>query len=181
MLGVSPPLSPSPRSILTFERRWGQVYILESLMNFVPQTHEDADILAERISVRLQHANSAIVLTSIKVLLYLMNYMESNRAKEVLCKKMGPPLGKPNSRLCVLRTNPDLIRLASSHAPIFGSRSAICRPSQHFADHSEETDGAEERRQGVLLQIQRPRICQAREAGDHVPPGEPGECEDCIG
>lgn len=49
--------------------------------------------MAERIIVQLQHANSAVVLTTIKVLLYLMNYMENRRLIDYCCKKMGPPLG----------------------------------------------------------------------------------------
>jgi vesicle coat complex subunit len=71
---------------------WGQIYILDCLLAFVPQTSEEAEILCERISIRLQHANSAVVLTTIKILLYLMNYIENNGLKEHLCKKMGPPL-----------------------------------------------------------------------------------------
>ncbi|WVQ69912.1 uncharacterized protein L199_008135 [Kwoniella botswanensis] len=71
---------------------WGQIYILDSLMSFVPQTHLEAEQLAERISVRLQHANSAVVLTTIKVILYLMNYMEDDVLMRVLERKMGPPL-----------------------------------------------------------------------------------------
>ncbi|KZS99285.1 Adaptor protein complex beta subunit [Sistotremastrum niveocremeum HHB9708] len=71
---------------------WGQIYILDSLLTFVPQSTQDAEILTERIVVRLQSANSAVVLTTIKVLLYLMNYMDDRRAIEVLCRKMGPPL-----------------------------------------------------------------------------------------
>jgi vesicle coat complex subunit len=55
--------------------------------------------MAERIVVQLQHANSAVVLTTIKVLLYLMNYMENRRLVEYCCKKMGPPLG--SSRRCM--------------------------------------------------------------------------------
>jgi len=51
-------------------------------------------MMAERIIVQLQHANSAVVLTTIKVLLYLMNYMENRRLIEHICKKMGPPLGE---------------------------------------------------------------------------------------
>jgi AP-2 complex subunit beta-1 len=62
-------------------------------MYFVPQTSQDAEVLAERVSARLQHANSAVVLTSIKVLLYLMNYMTNDQLKESLCRRMGPPLG----------------------------------------------------------------------------------------
>ncbi|KDQ07940.1 hypothetical protein BOTBODRAFT_70091 [Botryobasidium botryosum FD-172 SS1] len=71
---------------------WGQIYILDSLLSFVPQTSADAEMLAERISIRLQHANSAVVLTTIKILLYLMNYIDNGRLKDLLCKKMGPPL-----------------------------------------------------------------------------------------
>lgn len=54
----------------------------------------DAETLAERISVRLQHANSAVVLTTIKVIMYLMNYMEDEVLIRVLERKMGPPLGE---------------------------------------------------------------------------------------
>ncbi len=49
--------------------------------------------MAERIVIQLNHANSAVVLTTIKVLLYLMNYMQNRRLIDYCCKKMGPPLG----------------------------------------------------------------------------------------
>lgn len=71
---------------------WGQIYILDSLLRYVPDRHEDAELMAERIIVQMQHANSAVVLTTIKVLLYLMNYMENRRLMDYICKKMGPPL-----------------------------------------------------------------------------------------
>lgn len=71
---------------------WGQIYILDSLLSFTPTTHLDAETLAERISVRLQHANSAVVLTTCKVILYLMNYMEDESLIRQLERKMGPPL-----------------------------------------------------------------------------------------
>ncbi|QRV86015.1 adaptor protein complex AP-1 protein [Ceratobasidium sp. AG-Ba] len=71
---------------------WGQIYILDCLLSYVPQSTTDAEILAEKISIRLQHANSAVVLTTIKILLYLMNYMDNRDTMNHLCKKMGPPL-----------------------------------------------------------------------------------------
>ncbi|KZT68971.1 Adaptor protein complex beta subunit [Daedalea quercina L-15889] len=71
---------------------WGQIYILDSLLRYVPEKHEDAELMAERVIIQLQHANSAVVLTTIKVLLYLMNYMENRRLMDYICKKMGPPL-----------------------------------------------------------------------------------------
>lgn len=62
-------------------------------MTFIPQESKDAELIAERIIVHLQHGNSAVILTTIKVLLFLMNYMENRRLIEHICKKMGPPLG----------------------------------------------------------------------------------------
>jgi len=69
------------------------IYILDSLLRYVPERHVDAEQMAERIVVQLQHANSAVVLTTIKALLYLMNYMEDRKLIELCCRKMGPPLG----------------------------------------------------------------------------------------
>ncbi|EKM55404.1 uncharacterized protein PHACADRAFT_256011 [Phanerochaete carnosa HHB-10118-sp] len=71
---------------------WGQIYILDSLLRYVPERHSDAEVMAERVVVQLGHGNSAVLLTAIKVLLYLMNYMENRRLIDYICKKMGPPL-----------------------------------------------------------------------------------------
>ncbi|KAF8831333.1 hypothetical protein HHX47_DHR1000484 [Lentinula edodes] len=71
---------------------WGQIYILDSLLRYVPERHTDAEMMAERIIVQLQHGNSAVILTTIKALLYLMNYMENRQLIDYICKKMGPPL-----------------------------------------------------------------------------------------
>ncbi|KIK59874.1 hypothetical protein GYMLUDRAFT_74326 [Collybiopsis luxurians FD-317 M1] len=71
---------------------WGQIYILDSLLRYVPERHSDAEMMAERIIVQLQHGNSAVILTTIKALLYLMNYMENRQLIDYICKKMGPPL-----------------------------------------------------------------------------------------
>jgi vesicle coat complex subunit len=62
-------------------------------MNFTPQNPGDAEIIAERIAPRLQHANSSVVLTTIKVILYLTNYMSKDDDIATLCKKLSPPLG----------------------------------------------------------------------------------------
>ena len=70
------------------------MYILDSLLTFTPQSSAEAEQLGERLSIRLQHANSAVVLTTVKLLLYLMNYMEDESFIASLERKMGPPLGK---------------------------------------------------------------------------------------
>lgn len=66
-------------------------------MYFVPEEQQDAELLAERIAIRLQHSNSAVVLTTVKVILYLMNYMGSEEIVEAMCRKLSPPLGELNS------------------------------------------------------------------------------------
>ncbi|KAI9842805.1 MAG: hypothetical protein M1837_006908 [Sclerophora amabilis] len=71
---------------------WGQTYILEALMCYVPQDTADAALLADRISPRLSHTNSAVVLTCIRVILYLMNYIADDKQISSLCRKLSPPL-----------------------------------------------------------------------------------------
>ncbi|KAF7536842.1 hypothetical protein G7Z17_g12978 [Cylindrodendrum hubeiense] len=71
---------------------WGQTYILEALMSYVPQESGEAILLAERISPRLSHSNSSVVLTCIRVILYLMNYIGDQKQIAALCKKLSPPL-----------------------------------------------------------------------------------------
>lgn len=71
---------------------WGQVYILEGLLFYVPQESEDAELLADRVLARLQHANSAVVLSAVRVILYLLNYMSEDETVEGFYRKIGPPL-----------------------------------------------------------------------------------------
>lgn len=94
---VSAPLPPSgardPMTMTYTLRRWGQTYILESLMYYVPESHDEASLLAEQVSIRLQHSNSAVVLATVKVILYLMNYMGSEKAVDDMSRRLSPPLG----------------------------------------------------------------------------------------
>jgi len=62
-------------------------------MFYVPQEMGDAEMLAERIAPRLQHANSSVVLTAVKVIIYLMNYMTKDDEIAAMCRKLSPPLG----------------------------------------------------------------------------------------
>lgn len=68
-------------------------------MNFTPQNPGDAELIAERIAPRLQHANSSVVLTTIKIILYLTNYMSRDEDIATLCKKLSPPLGNMTSEV----------------------------------------------------------------------------------
>lgn len=56
---------------------WKQVYLLGALMSYVPQTSSDALEMMEAILPCLVHENSSVVLNSVKLILYLSNYIES--------------------------------------------------------------------------------------------------------
>src|SRR5271156_1606890 len=61
-------------------------------MAYVPQESSEALLLAERITPRLSHTNSAVVLTCIRVILYLMNYIADDAQITQLSRKLSPPL-----------------------------------------------------------------------------------------
>ena len=90
--------------------RWGQTYILEALMAYVPQDTAEANLLAERISPRLSHSNSSVVLTCIRVVLYLMNYIADEHQISSLCRKLSPPL------VTLLAKGPEIQYLALRNA-----------------------------------------------------------------
>jgi len=91
-------------------------------MSFVPKESSEAVMLAERIAPRLSHSNSAVVLTAMRVILYLMNYISDERQITSLSKKLSPPLvtllSKPpeiqylalRNAILILQKRPEVLR-----------------------------------------------------------------------
>uniref|UniRef100_H2U7W6 AP complex subunit beta n=1 Tax=Takifugu rubripes TaxID=31033 RepID=H2U7W6_TAKRU len=52
---------------------WGQIFILDCLANYTPRDDRESQSICERVTPRLSHANSAVVLSAVKV---LMKFME---------------------------------------------------------------------------------------------------------
>jgi hypothetical protein len=72
---------------------WGQVFILDAVANYIPKDEREAQSICERITPRLAHANSAVVLSSVKVIMKLMEMMDqSSDFVGMLVKKLAPPL-----------------------------------------------------------------------------------------
>ena len=71
---------------------WGQVFILDSLALYMPSDGREAESIIERVTPRLQHANSAVVLSAVKVMIKYMDLITSPDALKLLYKKMAPPL-----------------------------------------------------------------------------------------
>jgi AP-2 complex subunit beta-1 len=91
-------------------------------MSYVPKDTSEALLLAERIAPRLSHSNSAVVLTSIRVILYFMNYIADEKQITAMSKKLSPPLvtllSKPpevqylalRNAILILQKRPDVLR-----------------------------------------------------------------------
>ena len=76
------------------KKRWGQIHILEAITYVAPNESHEAELLTERVLPRLQHSNSAIVLTTIRAVLYLVHYIAAEELVNNFYKKLGPPLGR---------------------------------------------------------------------------------------
>uniref|UniRef100_A0A7E4ZZB7 AP complex subunit beta n=1 Tax=Panagrellus redivivus TaxID=6233 RepID=A0A7E4ZZB7_PANRE len=72
---------------------WGQVFILDALANYDPKDEREAQNICERISPRLAHANAAVVLSTVRVLMKLINMLpENSDFITQLVKKLAPPM-----------------------------------------------------------------------------------------
>lgn len=103
---------------------WSQNYILRALMNFVPMQSSDAALLIERVLPRLQYNNASIVLCTIRLIVYLSNFVpDLFNVVPNIDKKIGPALvillAKPAEiqylalRNCILllQSRPELLNL----------------------------------------------------------------------
>jgi AP-1 complex subunit beta-1 len=71
---------------------WGQVFILDSLASYTAQDERDASSVIERVTPRLQHANCAVVLSAVKVIIGQLEAIDNPETVRVLAKKLAPPL-----------------------------------------------------------------------------------------
>ncbi|KAJ6826811.1 beta-adaptin-like protein B [Iris pallida] len=71
---------------------WGQVFILDALSRYKATDAREAENIVERVTPRLQHANCAVVLSAVKMILQQMELITSTDVVRNLCKKMAPPL-----------------------------------------------------------------------------------------
>ncbi|XP_027081184.1 beta-adaptin-like protein C [Coffea eugenioides] len=71
---------------------WGQVFILDALSKYRAADAREAENIVERVTPRLQHANCAVVLSAVKMILQQMELITSTDVVRNLCKKMAPPL-----------------------------------------------------------------------------------------
>ncbi|KAM6931066.1 AP-1 complex subunit beta-1 isoform 4-T4 [Xenentodon cancila] len=72
---------------------WGQIFILDCLANYTPRDDRESQSICERVTPRLSHANSAVVLSAVKVLMKFMEMLPKDLDYYgTLLKKLAPPL-----------------------------------------------------------------------------------------
>jgi len=71
---------------------WCQIYLLEAISRYLPQNQEEVTELIERIVPLVSHSNSAVVLTSIKILIKLLDLVQIPDTIRSVCKKITPSL-----------------------------------------------------------------------------------------
>jgi AP-1 complex subunit beta-1 len=71
---------------------WGQVFILDSLSAYEPQDAREAEGIIERVTPRLQHNNSAVVMSAVKVILRYLDEVTNQEVVRAVSKKLAPPL-----------------------------------------------------------------------------------------
>uniref|UniRef100_A0A8D1BFI4 Adaptor related protein complex 2 subunit beta 1 n=1 Tax=Sus scrofa TaxID=9823 RepID=A0A8D1BFI4_PIG len=88
---------------------WGQIFILDCLSNYNPKDDREAQSICERVTPRLSHANSAVVLSAVKVLMKFLELLPNDSDYyNMLLKKLAPPLvtllsGEPEVQYVALR------------------------------------------------------------------------------
>lgn len=71
---------------------WGQVFILDAMASYDPPDASQAESIIQRVIPRLQHANGAVVMSSVKVIVKQMMLVKDESLVKTWCKKMAPPL-----------------------------------------------------------------------------------------
>jgi vesicle coat complex subunit len=74
---------------------WGQVFILDAIANYSPKDENEARNICERVAPRLAHANAAVVLSTVKVLMKFMEMLTQQQSGDLIAnlqRKLAPPL-----------------------------------------------------------------------------------------
>ncbi|CAI5735483.1 unnamed protein product [Peronospora farinosa] len=71
---------------------WGQVFVLDALAGYMPADSREAEGIIERVTSRLQHANSAVVLSAVKVMMTFLEKVSEADTECSLSRKMAPLL-----------------------------------------------------------------------------------------
>ena len=81
---------------------WNQIFILDTLCSYVAANTQEVEGIIDRITPRLQHSNSAVVMSALKVILHFMDEVTDEEKERMYTKKLAPPL------VSLLNTEPEV-------------------------------------------------------------------------
>nr|CAX73888.1 AP-1 complex subunit beta-1 (Adapter-related protein complex 1 beta-1 subunit)protein complex 1 beta large chain) [Schistosoma japonicum] len=72
---------------------WGQVFILDAIADYTPADDRESQSIIERVSPRLAHANAAVVLSTVKVIMKMLEMVDpASEFASTVVRKLAPPL-----------------------------------------------------------------------------------------
>ena len=83
-----------------------QIYLLEGISKYNPLNNDEITEMIERVVPFVSHANSGVVLTAIKILIKLLDLVQSADTIRSVCKKITPSL------VTLLSSEPEIIYVA---------------------------------------------------------------------
>jgi vesicle coat complex subunit len=85
---------------------WGVVYILDTLAFYKPKKIDVAEKIIEAIIPKLTHSNSAIIISAVKIILNLIDFLEENTKNPDSLNNYFKKLS--NSIVTVLKSIPEI-------------------------------------------------------------------------
>lgn len=78
-------------NVLNEATAWGQVYVLDALANYRPIDPREAEQIMDRVSPRLQHETSSVVLSTVRLIMLMMGHVSPDTVTR-FAKKLAPPM-----------------------------------------------------------------------------------------
>jgi AP-1 complex subunit beta-1 len=78
-------------TVLNEATPWGQVYVLDALTAYAPTDVREAEQIMDRVSPRLSHHNSSVVLSAVRLIVIMMAKIGQGE-KLRFARKLAPPL-----------------------------------------------------------------------------------------
>ncbi|KAJ5076885.1 beta-adaptin-like protein b [Anaeramoeba ignava] len=103
-------------SAINESTEWGQVFLLESLMEYQPPSPKEAEKIIDRVVPRLSHKNSAVVLSSVRLILKMFTFIEEKEIILQFARKMAPSL------VSLMDNNPEVQYVALRNINLFVQR-----------------------------------------------------------
>ncbi|KAL4503342.1 hypothetical protein ABPG72_000948 [Tetrahymena utriculariae] len=95
---------------------WGQVVVMDYLVNYIPENSKEAEMIVERVLPRLSLINPAVVFSAIKVVIKFMDYITSVDIVKNLSQKISQNLisliswQQPQIQYVVLKCVPHILQ-----------------------------------------------------------------------